>query len=703
MKRTLPHLALTAVAVTVLALAGCGGGGGTPSADTPPAATPAAVTLTGTAAKGAPFDGALLAVFDSTGARVDSAPATVGADGKFSVTLNAGAKAPFVLVATRTSDTGDTETLVSVAESASVTQVNVTPITTLIASRLSESGDPAKLVTELQGGSALTPADIRATVTEVQAILQPLLAATNTASTDPLTGRFETNGDGYDRLLDSLSISIVPTSATEANIEIAVKSTDPAAQTPLTFTSSTPSVTPVVAVTPDKLVKPGTSVQIAEFLSALTACYAVPFEDRVDGVTSGVNAVTGTAANVKAPACREVFWGGDPANFKSNGGLVGRNANNAGAFASLFRRGATNVVFSQGSYEFTRGNGDLVVGYKSRASDGSETYDTFVVRLDNEDGKLKLTGNQYDYSGGVTAYQQHRQQLRADQLDYSYRSTGYTVNVDNRFENGQTIYDRVEVTTPRGSTLTLRPAAGFSYLNLVRGGNLVGTNFVRLRSVFDNTPATTAASNASFSALEPGLFFANTDYSEDDIAAIPSQGTWTFKYFFTPAYLTAHPTVTNGLTQSYKTRARAMTIGEMRARGMAQLSDTDKANIQTDSANDSRGINFEGAPESTVRWTVPAGALQPTQITLFGALFNEAGARLQGFNDSTTFSSTLREVTLSPCSPSGAGDNHCSSTPVPGSYAAGAYVNSLHLWSRDSVGREFASFYAFYRLQIPQP
>lgn len=701
MKRTLPHLALTATAVTVLTLAGCGGGGSSaPSAGNPPVVAPATVTLTGTAAKGAPFEGAVLAVFDSTGARVDSAPATVNADGRFSVTLNAGATAPFVLVATRTSATGDTETLVSVAASAAVTQVNVTPVTTLIASRLSDSGDPAKLASELQGGASITSADIQATVAEVQAILQPLLATTGTTGTDPLTGAFEANGDGYDRLLDSLAISIVPTSATEANIEIAVKSTDNPA--PLTFTSSTPSVTPVASVTEASLVQTGTSVKIAEFLSALTACYAVPFEDRVDGVTPDANAVTGTADNVKAPACRAVFWGGNPANFKSNGGLVGRNANNAGAFASLFRRGATNVVFSQGSYEFTRGNGDLVVGYRSRGSDGSETYDTFVVRLDDQDGKLKLIGNQYEYSGGVTAYQQHRQQLRADQLDYSYRSTGYTVNVDNRFENGQTIYNRVEVTTPRGSTLTLRPAAGFSYLNLVRGGNLVGTNFVRLRSVFDNTPATTAASNASFSALEPGLFFANTDYSEEDIAAIPSQATWTFRYFFTPEYLTAHPSVTDGLTQTFRTRARAMTIGELKTRGLAQLSDTDKANIQTDSANDSRGINFEGAPDSTVRWTVPAGALQPTQITLFGALFNEAGARLQGFNDSTSFSSTLREVMLSPCSPSGAGDNHCSSTPVPGSYAAGAYVNSLHLWARDNAGREFASFYAFYRLQIPQ-
>ena len=54
-----------------------------------------------------------------------------------------------------------------------------------------------------------------------------------------------------------------------------------------------------------------------------------------------------------------------------------------------------------------------------------------------------------------------------------------------------------------------------------------------------------------------------------------------------------------------------------------------------------------------VGWTVPAGALPPTQITLFGALFDANKTlctSVQGFNDTTTFSSNLREVTTAPCS-----------------------------------------------------
>jgi hypothetical protein len=449
MRQTFPKLVLTWVGAAVIGLTGCGGGGGGTTTPTPE--SPATITLSGMAATGAAFVGATVQVIDSTG-KVVGTSAPVGDDGTYQVTLAPGAVAPFVLIASRTSSTGEVQSLVSVVESASVTVANVTPITHLIASRLSASGDPAKLADELAAGTTtISAADVAQTVAEVKAILAPLLEATGTTDADPLQGSFVVNGEGYDRLLDSISINIVPSSASTANIEIAVKQQLPDGTQPATvsFPSGSTTVASLPAISTTTLVEAGTSVKISDFLAALTACYAVPFEDRVDGVTAGVNAVTGTAANVKAPACRAVFSGADPANFKNNGGVVGRNANNGGAFASLFRRGATGAVFSQGSYEFTRGNGDVVVGYKSRGSDGSESFDTFVLRKDEQDGKFKLIGNQYQFPGGVSAYQQHRQQLSPDQVAYSYRSTGYTVNVDNRTDgSGNPIFDHVEVTTP---------------------------------------------------------------------------------------------------------------------------------------------------------------------------------------------------------------------------------------------------------------
>jgi hypothetical protein len=696
MKTKFATLSLALASAALLTISGCGGGGNTTV--TPVTTT---VTLSGMAATGAAFVGAVVSVIDSTGAVVGTS-APVGADGTYSVTLKADAQAPFVLVASRTSADGEVQTLVSVVESAAVTRANVTPITNLIASRLSSSGNPAKLASELAAGTTqITAATVAETVAEVKAILAPLLSATGTTGTNPLTGTFTTDGTGYDRLLDSITINIVPANSSSSNIEIAVKQQlpDGAQPTTVSFPSGSTTVSSLPAISTSTLVAPGTSTKIATFLADLTTCYAVPFADRVNGVTSSaVNAVLGTAADVKAPACRAMFWGSDPANYVSNGNTVGRNANNGGSFAGLFRRGATGAVFSQGSYEFSRGNGDVVLGFKSRGSDGSESFDTLVVRNDPVDGKLKAVGNQYLFPGGVSAYQQHRQQLRPDQSAYSYRSTGYTVNVDNRTDSsGNPIFDRVEVTSPRGSTLTLKPVAGYSYLNLVKGnGATVPTSFVRVRSAFDNS-----ATTATFANIEPSLFFSNLGYTDADIAAFASQTTWSFKYFFTPSFLTANPTVTDGLTQTYKTRARAMTIEELKTRGMAQLSAQDVSEIQAQLTQ--RGIDFEGEPDNVVRWTVPEGALPPTSVTLYGSLYDTNGVRLQGFNDSISFGSTARQSPLTPCASTGSGDLHCSNTPVAGSYAAGTYVTGLHLWARESSGREFASFYAMYPLSLSPP
>lgn len=683
MKLSNIKLAATLLSVTLLALPGCGGG----SSSTPQAP---AITISGVAATGAAFVDAVVSVIDRTGAVVGTST-PVGSDGVFSVTLSSNAQAPFVLVASRTDANGETQTLVSVVESTTQTTANVTPITNLIASLLSPSGDSGKLAEELVAGTAsITPDSVAATVTEVKTILATLLDATGTASTDPITGSFAVDGTGYDHLLDSISINIVPSSDTSSNIEIAVKQQLPDGTQPTTtsFTSDATTIAPLPAIT-GKLVEEGTAVKIANLLADLTACYAVPLEERIAGATVSDDQVSGTASAVVAPACRGAFDGNDPANYLSNGRRVASD----GSFSGLFRRGATGLIFSQGSYEFTRGNGDLVIGYKTRSTNGSEAFDTIVVRKDLNDGKLKAIGNQYQFPGGVTAYQQHRQFLTLNQSAYNYRSTGYTFSVDDRKDSsGNSIFDRVEVTTSKGTTLTLKPAAGYSYLNLVKGnGTVVGTNFVRLRSAFDN-PATTA----TFATMEPGLFFSNQGYTDADIAALPSQATWSFKYF-----LVGNTSTTPDAVQAYKTRARAMTIEELKARGLAQLSAQDIADIQAQAGQ--KGIDFEGEPDNVVHWTVPAGALPPTQVTLFGALFNTSTnpwTRLQGFNDSISFSSTARQSPLTPCSPAGANDLHCSNTPVPGSYAPGAYVNSLHLWARESSGREFASFFAMYPLNL---
>ncbi|MGQ3227166.1 MAG: hypothetical protein ACT6UU_24895, partial [Hydrogenophaga sp.] len=219
----------------MLALAGCGGGSGVNSGagGGGTVTAPVGLTVSGVTATGAAFTGAVITVVDSRGVTVGQSQ-PVGTNGTYSITLDAAAVAPFVLVANRTDANGATQTLVSVIASASATTANITPITTLIASRLSPSGDPGKLASELAAGNAVISAQaVAATVTEVQAILAPLLTATSTTGFNPLTGTFSTDGTGYDRLLDSVNITFLPASSTTTNIEISVKQEVPDGQQPI--------------------------------------------------------------------------------------------------------------------------------------------------------------------------------------------------------------------------------------------------------------------------------------------------------------------------------------------------------------------------------------------------------------------------------------------------------------------------------------
>ena len=674
-------LILTLASTALLALAGCGGSDGDGSGNgSSPDNPPAAVTLSGVAATGAAFTDAVVTVIDSTGATAGRS-ASVGGNGIFSITLNPGAKPPYVLVASRTTGDGEVQSLVSVLESVSATTTNITPVTHLIASRLSPSGNPLKLANELASGTArITPEAVAATVQEVRQILAALLAATGTGAIDPLKGAFSVDGTGYDRLLDSLQISIVPATPTSSNIEVAVKQqlADGVQPTAVRFASTATTVAPLPSIDPATLVESGTSALIANFLKNLTSCYALPLAERIN--TSG----PGGPADITAPACRSVFFGNDPAVFRSNGNTVGLNK----SFNGIYVNGGTGVLFSQGTYEFTRSNGDLVMGYKSKDAAGNEAFDTFAVRKDT-DGRLKLIGNQYRYPGGVSAFHQYRQFITLNQSAYNYHSTGYSLNVNDVKGGagvGQSIFDRVVVTAPNGTPVTLKPGAGLSQLNLVKPSGISGTNFIRLRSVFSN-----GATTGDISAIDSTLFFSPVVRTDENLEVSTAQGVWTFAYF-----LAGNTGTAADATQYYKSRSRALSIRELRLKGLAQLT------AETVSALESTPGRLEGQiPLPTnrsldnLRFTVPTDAPPVTQIRIFGRL-NPAsnGAR---FDDAVIVRPTARAGTVL-CTPASNADFHCGAA---GAYAANAYFNGLQLFGREAAGREYGSFYAAYRLTLP--
>ena len=680
------HLSLAFLATAVVAaLSGCSGEGGSDSPPPPPPPPAPSVTVSGVAASGAPFTDAVVRVTDSRGIVVGTSSA-VGSSGTYSITLAAGAQAPFVITASRSNVSGDSDTLVSVLATASDSTVNVTPITTLIAARLSPSGNPLALAGEMQAApGTVTATRIATGIDEVRAILAPVLTATGTTAFDPVSGSFAADGTGPDRALDSIAVHITPASSSVSNIEVEIRTVVADGTQPpvIRFTSDAPLATiqannaSVInsTISSTDLVPAGTSTLIQNFMTRWTACYALPLSSRIAANGS-------TAADITAPACRTLFVGDDPATFLSNGSTVGLGR----AFNSLFLEGATGVTFSQGSYEFTRANGDLVIGYRSRTLTGAETTDVLVVRRVGDE--LKLIGNQYAYPGGVVAYMQHREFPTRSQSAYNYRSTGYVLNVANTTASGTPVFDRVEVTSPGRDTpnIVLRPAVGHESLRLVNGTGVTGTSFVRLNSAFDN-PATAGTPESIDS---PGLVFANPAYTDEQIANIAPQGVWRFDY-----YLAANPSVM-AATQYYRTRARAMTLAEFRNRPLAALTGAQLATISA-GASSGGAVNVSNLAGYGMAWEVPTGALPPTGLSMFGVKYTSPSTT-QAFNDSATVASTARAGAIT-CSTATAGDVHCGGA---GGFAADAYATGLHLWARDSGGRELVKFYATYIVPVPR-
>jgi len=661
------------------ALAACGSS----SNPAPEAAAPTTFAVSGTAATGAAFDGATITITGSDGTTYPAAgdpPIVTGTDGSYTITLPLTAKPPFVVTAVK-SDIS----LVSVIAEAKDTTTNITPVTNLIASRLSSSGDPAMLAAEfLKDPKLLDLAKITASVAEVVKLIQPLMTAVGD-DTDPLNGNIQaavTAGTGADKMLDSLSITITPNSATTVNISVAVKQqlADGAQPEVISFGGGANATAPAAAlatVDPAKLVSSGNAALIADLLQRMTACYAVAPADRVS--TGGT-----AAADIKATECKDIFFGNDPASYLNNGAIVGKT----GAFSGIFGTGV-GAVFDLGSYEFTRGgdgatNGDLVIAYRTTNSSGIASYNTLAVRSD-ADKKLRAIGNQYVYDGGVNA--KHELRTFIAQPSSDYYGTGFHLSVNNTLDAaGKSIFAKVLVTSPKGSVLTLVPSAGLGNLVLAKSSGPTRTSFLRISNAYIDQ-----ADSRNPAGADTTQFSSPTPATDDEIAGYGGQGSWQFDY-----YLASDPT-TIAATQYYKTRARPLNIAELRTKSFAALADADIATIKASLATNTSGLflpkSYLPSPVTgplTVNWVVPAAALPPTVVSVTG------GTTSLSYNDSATVASSSRTATVA-CSLASKADTHCTSG---GDFAAGGF-SVVQLWASDQTGREFASLHAFYALATP--
>jgi hypothetical protein len=677
-----------------MALAGCGGGGSNGTffplpAPTPapaPAPAPAQATISGVAASGSAFAGARITIVDKNGATV--CDTTTDALGSYTCTLPATASFPVVVTASR-----EDQVLYSVSATASGGRVNVTPLTTIVVSRLSPAGDPAQLAAALSASTVtLDEAAIKAKVDEVIALLKPLLDALGD-TVDPITGTFAANGTGHDRTLDSIAVSVRP-DGTAANIEITLQlipTSGTVQPVSVTFRSSDATLPAGPAVNVAQLAAPGVGTAIGSLLDRMTACFALPLSQRVNA-PSDTAAVTGGPSNVIAPACRTLFANNDPATYLSGGNRVGRDALGNGSFSGLFRPGTTGAVFNQGELGFYRSNGDVVLRYRSLDLAGNEVNDVLVARYEGAD--LKLIGNQYVYNASVRASYELRDFVNSPAI--SYYATGYNLFVANvNGSNGLPLFSKVQVTSPGGKVYTLVPTAGNSYLGILNQNNVISSVTSILRVAASYRDRGTAGNPID---REPTLFPDPVQLTDDQIVHLLDQGVWTMEFFHADI-------ATPNVIQSYRTHKRALTPGEARQKTYAELTPamrsllvslTSSARTFTfgpPSASAPNNLDFSAGGQDA--WSVPTQAVAPTLFSIFGRAPNVGGTLGTRFNDDANLASTARTARVV-CSPQTVADPHCDTSTGVTQYAQGSNFNTVQLFGRDSTQSEAFSTFAFY-------
>ncbi len=417
MKTSISTAVMALLGLGLLGIQGCGGGGGN-TANTSGSNT---IALSGIAATGAPMAAATVQIYGADGIALLQSPATVAADGSYSVSIPSTAKFPLIII----SDDGSTKLLSVVAEAGATATANINQLTNLIAARLSPTGDPASLISEIASKLAtISSSTLASKNQEMLTAIKPLLDALNlSASTDPQTVSFAANGTGFDKLLDSLDVKIEPkgsSSTIDLTLRKAVKEGEDLPN--VSFKSDgTFSVLP--SVNANELAPDGLSVKLQALLDQMTSCYAL---DK----TARTSNTGGSAADITAAQCKAIFYGKNPAAYKLNGYVVKSDQHFGGIFTAN-----PGVKFISPKYYYTVSEtvangptvGDVVFGYRWQDDYGNFQYEKNVARLDPSDNQYRIIGNQYRYPGGVSPYAQRREFPK--DTAYTYDSVGYVFDL----------------------------------------------------------------------------------------------------------------------------------------------------------------------------------------------------------------------------------------------------------------------------------
>lgn len=456
--------------IAALVLVGCGGGRTTSS------------TLSGTVATGAPMVGATVEVY-SAGIKVGTA--TTDSSGKYTTTALL-AEGPYVIKAVG----GDTA-LFSVQLSADGTSVNVTPLTNLVSTLLSPTGDASKLATEIASDKAIADSSkISDKKALVKKIVMPVADAIKLASDfDVINTKMDADGTGLDRVLDNVKISIA-NDASASTIQVMYKVADMDAEPQIiTFSNSDAGSNVIASVNGVKYSSGDVfdntlTPKIMAWVKRGNECNMLPVAERWTGTVG--------SKVLKSSICKKLFYNDDPSGIVVNGGQTAEQLF-LGTYSSTKY---TEDTILEPEYVYSTAEGEVLVKVKSKYfnDDGSSYFRNYFFNLTidkNNNNELRFKGNNSKYEATVNSVSYIRYFPYTKGYDQTY--SGYEFDIPTAGTRSQVGLPSISYKDANGNPITVKKAVVTAPNGLVT--HLYNTGLAQLVACRSDTDTACSASS----------------------------------------------------------------------------------------------------------------------------------------------------------------------------------------------------------------
>jgi len=435
-----------------LTLASCGGGGGGNGNGN------SQFTISGTAATGSPIPGASIEVYNSSGIKV--ATATTDSSGNYTTSPLLG-DGPYVVKGT----SGTTE-LYSVQSSADGTVVNVTPLSNLVATLLSPTGNAGNLGAEIVvDKSILSSSAISAKKEIVKEIISPVSKVLG-LNFDVINTAMVADGTGIDQVLDTVKVSYTPTTSDTSTIQVAYYSgaIGSSPQT-ITFSSNNNNVSVnSVTFTKDDLFDTNLNKDVQAWAARTNRCIRTRATERWKLMSNGVKEFI-------AEDCKKIWWNNDHTQVF----LTGYRAQDL--FENEFSdKNFTEDSLSEVEYVYTTAKDEIIVKGNAKVykDDGVTTYQRkyFInLKRDPISNELKTYGNKYIYETTISANNYIRYFPYSPGYDFSF--SGYSFDIPVTATRGNHLLNPINYPAGKSvaSAVVTAPDNSKIYLKAVTGRN----------------------------------------------------------------------------------------------------------------------------------------------------------------------------------------------------------------------------------------